>query len=126
MSVTSTEEGSDVILSHFDQSISHSCNWILDYRMDGAFLIFSTSANHLVITCDNAPSSLESTKLTMRIFTGEENQLWRFDGGCIESVKFEGCVISCPPNGQGSLVLCSKEAGNDNQSFKHKVRVYFQ
>ena len=123
VSVTCFEEGSDVFLSPCDGLTTHGQSWMLDYRLDGAFLIVSTSTSGLVVTCDNATSSLETAKLTMRRFTGEDNQLWRFDGGCIESVKFEGYVISSPPNGQGSLVLSIKEVGNDNQSFEHKVRV---
>ena len=123
VTVTCFEEGSDVFLSPCDGLTTHGQSWMLDYRIDGAFLIVSTSTSQFVVTCDNATSSLENTKLTMRRFTGEDNQLWRFDGGYIESVKFEGYVISSPPNGQGSLVLCIKEAGNDNQSFEHKVRV---
>ena len=115
VSVTCFEEGSNVFLRPCDGLTTHGQSWMLDYRIDGAFLIVSTSTSRLVVTCDNPTSSLENTKLTMRRFTGEDNQLWRFE--------FEGYVISNPPNGQCSLVLCIKEVGNDNQSFDHKVRV---
>ena len=122
MIVTSENEGSDVILCPVDGITTDGYSWILDYRIDGAFLIVSTSENHLVITCDNDTSSLENTKLTMRKFIGEDNQLWRFDGGYIESTMLEGYVISSHPNSQGSLVLRIKDDHSETQLFEHKVR----
>ena len=72
-----TEEDSDSEI--FLSSNDDSCNqcWIMDYRTNGTFLIVSETTNHLVLTCDG---SLECMKLLMRRFTGDENQLWRFDG----------------------------------------------
>ena len=122
ISVEETEEGSEVFLCPFDDLTTHSQDWMLDYRIDGAFLIVSMSRNRLVITCDNATqncSSLENTKLVMRKFTGEDNQLWKCDEGYIESVKFEGYVIS--PSDQSKLVLSVKEADNKKQLLQLKV-----
>ena len=122
---TSVKEGSDVILCPVDGITTGGYSWMLDYRIDGAFLIVSTSENHLVITCDIDTSSLENAKLTMRKFTGEDNQLWRFDGGYIESTMLEGYVISSHPNSQGSLVLRIKDDRSERQLFEHKVRWYY-
>ena len=109
-----TEEDSEIFLSSNDDS----CNqcWIMDYRTNGTFLIVSETTNHLVLTCDG---SLECMKLLMRRFTGDENQLWRFDGNYIESVKFEGYVIG----GQSNLALCVKEVGNKMQLYELMVSI---
>ena len=116
-------EGSEVYLSPVSDLNTQMHHWLLDYRTDGTFLIVSTSRNGLVITCEEATCLQQSIRLVMRRFTGEDNQLWRFDGSCIESSKFEGCVISCTSTSEGlsNLVLHLKEEGNEMQSFEHKV-----
>ena len=100
------------------------CNqyWMLDYRIEGTFMIVSISQNHLVITCENVTSSIENMNLVMRRFTGENSQLWRFDGGYLEPVIFEGHAFTYTSDGQSKLVLAKKE-DNELQLFQNKVRL---
>ena len=118
-----TEEGADVILHPICSSPQYNQHWFLDYKPDGTFLIVSNTNNRLLVTCENVVGAITNIKLIMSRFTGEDNQLWRFDGSYIESVKFEGHVFSFTPNTNNhcNLVLHVKEIDNGMQHFKHMV-----
>ena len=122
-STEEAKEGSEVTLSLINGLPHHTQHWWLDHKMDGTFVIISDSINRLVITCDCSAGL--ATKLIMRRFTGEDSQLWRFDGSYIESVKFEGHVISCTSNSQWDLTLCAKGLSSISQFFRNEVSLHF-
>lgn len=116
-----TEDGSEVVLSANNGSSNHNQHWLLDYRLDGTFLIISNSKNRLVVTCEHDTTSPANIKLIMSRFNGKDSQLWRFDGRYIESVSFEGHVISCTSVSGPDLILCAKDPTSKEQLFIHKV-----
>ena len=116
-----TEDGSEVVLSANNGSSNHNQHWLLDYRLDGTFLIISNSKNRLVVTCEHDTTSPANIKLIMSRFNGKDSQLWRFDGRYIESVSFEGHVISCTSVSGPDLILCAKDPTSIKQLFIHKV-----
>lgn len=94
--------------------------WVLDYRLDGTFLIISDTKEQLVLSCDSTTSTPEQSQLIMSQFNCDESQLWRFDGDHIESVKFKDQVISVS---QASLCLSTKSPNDTAQLFKHEVSI---
>ena len=116
------EDNSEVILSAINNPPNDNQYWSINQRQDGTFTIFSKSKELFVITCEDDTSSLEKIKLIMEKCTtcSENGQLWRISAGYIESVKFEGHVISC--SSESDLVLSIKEMTNKQQLFKYEVR----
>ena len=94
--------------------------WLLDYRLDGTFLIVSNTSEQLVLSCDS-----NSSKVQINRFNGDQSQLWSFDGGYIESVKFKGQVITLMPNFDTQLCLSAKNSINSIQLFQLEVRTQY-
>ena len=99
--------------------------WVLDYRLDGTFLIISDTKEKLVLSCHSSTSTPEESQLVMSQFNGDENELWSFDGGHVESVKFKDRVISLMPGSQTSLCLTTKSTTDSAQLFQPEVRILF-
>ena len=77
-----------------------------------------------MLSCDSNTSTPNEPQLILSQFNGDESQLWRFDGGHIESVKFIDQVISLVPASQKELCLTTKGATDKAQLFKLEVSVY--
>ena len=119
-SVLSTDNGNSKLSICLCNCLPHSIQdqfWVLDYRLDGKFLIISDTQEKLVLSCP------EESQLVMSQFNGDENELWSFDGGHVESVKFKDRVISLMPGSQTSLCLATKSTTDSAQLFQQEVRI---
>ena len=127
-SVLSTDNGNSKLSICLHNSLPHSIQdqfWVLDYRLDGTFLIISDTKEKLVLSCHSSTSTPEESQLVMSQFNGDENELWSFDGGHVESVKFKDRVISLMPGSQTSLCLTTKSTTDSAQLFQPEVRILF-
>eukprot|EP00731_Ephydatia_muelleri_P009872 Em0005g458a len=120
-SVLSTDNGNSKLSICLRNCLPHSIQdqfWVLDYRLDGTFLIISDTKEKLVLSCHSSTSTPEESQLVMSQFNGDENELWSFDGGHVESVKFKDRVISLMPGSQTSLCLTTKSTTDSAQLFQ--------
>ena len=122
--VLSTNNDSSAVSMCPRNCLPHSTqHWVLDFRLDGTCLIISDTNEKLVLSCDSNTSTPAESQLILSQFNGDESQLWRFDGGHIESVKFKDQVISLMPGNQTSLCLSTKSASDKAQLFKQEVSI---
>ena len=92
--VLSTSNDSSEVFMCPRNGLPHNTQfWVLDYRLDGTFLIICDTQKRLVLSCGSTISTSTESQLIMDQFNGDESQLWRFDGGHIESVKFNNRVM---------------------------------
>lgn len=120
--VLSTDDGSSAVFMGSCICPPHSTQlWVLDYQLDGNVLIISDTKGKLVLSCDYDTTTSPGSQLILSLFKGDESQLWRFDDGHIESVKWKDQIISLMPN-QKSLPLSTKSsATNKAHLFKQDV-----
>ena len=121
--VLSTNNNSSEVFLSPNNVLPHATQfWILDYRPDGTVVIISDTKEKLVLSCDSIKNTTSSkSHFIISQFKGDDSQLWRFDGGHIESVKFKDQVISLMSGSQTSLCLTTKNGTNKVQLFKQKV-----
>ena len=124
-SVLSTDNGNSICLRNCLPHRIQDQFWVLDFRLDGTFLIISDTKETLVLSCHSNTSTPEESQLVMSQFNGDENELWSFDGGHVESVKFKDRVISLMPGSQTSLCLATKSTTDSAQLFQQEVRILF-
>ena len=125
--VLSTNNDSSAVSMCPRHCLPHSTQfWLLDFRLDGTFLIISNTKEKLVLSCDSNTRKHKSaeSRLILSQFIGDENQLWWYDGGHIESVGFKDQVISLMPGSQPSLCLSTISATDKAQLFKLEVSIF--
>ena len=121
--VLSTNNNSSEVFLSPNNVLPHATQfWILEYRPDGTVVIISDTKEKLVLSCDSIKNTTSSkSHFIISQFKGDDSQLWRFDGGHIESVKFKDQVISLMSGSQTSLCLTTKNGTNKVQLFKQEV-----
>ena len=123
--VLSTNNNSSEVFLGPNNVLPHATQfWILDYRPDGTVVIISDTKEKLVLSCDSIKDTTSRSSKSHFIisqFKGNDSQLWRFDGGHIESVKFKDQVISLMSGSQTSLCLTTKNGTNKVKLFKQEV-----